>query len=133
MPHNIRHFAIHAEDTERARAFYQGVFGWRFEDWGPPGFYRVHTGTPDDPGIHGALQQRPKGEEGPGMRGFECSVSVDDLEPIRDAVIAHGGTITYPEHEIPGVGRLFQFEDTEGNVLCAMQYEPGMERPSFDP
>jgi len=42
---NIRHFAIGADDLDRARAFYESVFGWRFEAWGPPGFYLIHTGT----------------------------------------------------------------------------------------
>ncbi len=132
MPHNIRHFAITADDVERARTFYEEVFGWRFEEFGPPDFYRIHTGNPDDPGIHGALQKRQEQARGPGMRGFECTISVDELEAIREKVVKNGGTITYPENEIPGVGRLFQFEDTEGNVLCAMQYEPGREKPWFD-
>ena len=124
MPHNIRHFAIHADDVERARSFYEQVFGWRFHAFGPPEFYQVRTGTEQDPGIFGALQKRPHPVEGAGLRGFECTVSVDDLDEARRQVTAHGGKITFNEHEIPGVGRLFQFEDTEGNVLCAMQYEP---------
>lgn len=125
MPNNIRHFAIHADDVERARTFYEAAFGWRFEDWGPPDFYRIHTGTPHDPGIFGALQKRNKALEGPGLRGFECTIGVEDLDDSRRAVLEHGGRMIFPEHEIPGVGRLFQFEDTEGNVVCAMQYEPG--------
>ena len=35
---NVLHCAIRADDLERAREFYQQVFGWRFEDWGPPDF-----------------------------------------------------------------------------------------------
>jgi uncharacterized protein len=34
----LRHFAINADDTTRARAFYTGVFGWSFNAWGPPAF-----------------------------------------------------------------------------------------------
>jgi len=33
------------------------------------------------------------------------------------------GKITY-SGEIPGVGKIVSFEDTEGNIVCAMQYEP---------
>ena len=29
MPNHIRHFAIPADDVERACAFYQSAFGWR--------------------------------------------------------------------------------------------------------
>ena len=29
--------------------------------------------------------------------------------------------------DIPGVGRLVEFADTEDNIACAMQYEPGVD------
>ena len=61
---NVVHFAVHADDVERARAFYEAVFGWRFEAWGPPGFYRIHTGSSDGPGIEGALHTRHEPLEG---------------------------------------------------------------------
>ena len=122
MANNVVHFAIHADDVDRARAFYEGVFGWRFEAWGPPGFYRVFTGTDEDPGIEGALHGRNEALTGTGMRGFECTVSVADLAPIKDAVERHGGAVVMDEFEIPTVGTLIHIQDTEGNVLGAMKY-----------
>jgi predicted enzyme related to lactoylglutathione lyase len=124
MPNNVVHFAIHADDVQRARSFYANVFGWRFEAWGPPGFFRVFTGTDGDPGIEGALHERQEPLTGGGMRAFECTIAIDDLPAIRDAVVANGGTILYDEVEIPTVGRLVQFLDTEQNVVSAMHYEP---------
>jgi len=122
MSHNVVHFAIHADDVDRARRFYAAVFGWRFEAWGPPNFYRIHTGPPHDPGIEGALHERHEPLDGRGVRAFECTVAVDDLAATRSAVVAHGGTVRTTDIEIPGTGTLFQFLDTEGNVLCAMRY-----------
>jgi predicted enzyme related to lactoylglutathione lyase len=122
MANNVAHFAIHADDVDRARAFYEGVFGWRFEAWGPPGFYRIHTGTENDPGIEGALHARQEQLTGTGMRGYECTVSVDDLAAIKAAVERHGGTITMDEFEIPTVGTLIHIEDSEGNTVGAMHY-----------
>lgn len=123
MPNDIAHFAIHADDTERAKAFYQGVFGWTFEPWGPPNFWRIHT----SPGaIHGALQERREPVSGTGTIGYECSISVQDVRAIAAAIEAHGGTITMPPFEIQGVGTLAMFRDTEGNVVGAMQYEEGV-------
>jgi len=119
---NVVHFAIHADDVDRARRFYQAVFGWRFEAWGPPGFFRIHTGTPDDAGIEGALHQRDEPLTGTGVRGFECTVSVADLGPVRDSVVSAGGTVLLDGFEIPTVGTLLQFVDTEGNVVSAMRY-----------
>jgi predicted enzyme related to lactoylglutathione lyase len=126
MPHNIVHFAIHADDVDRARRFYEAVLGWRFEPWGPPGFYNVMTGDAGSPGIHGALHSREAPLTGSGTRGFTCTVAVEDLQTIRDKVIANGGTITHEQVEIPTVGTLTQFLDTEGNELAAMVYEREM-------
>lgn len=123
MANNVAHFAIHADDVERARSFYEAVFGWRFEAWGPPGFYNIVTGDEDRPGIMGALHGRPEESPGSGHSGFMCTVAVDDVGAIRNLVIACGGTVTYEEVTIPSVGTLTQFLDTEGNELAAMRYE----------
>ena len=122
MPNNIAHFDLQADDVERARRFYERVFGWRFEAWGPPDFYLIHTGPPEDPGIHGSVSKRLEPVTGKGRIGFECTISVTDLGAIKTAVVANGGKIVFDEHEIAGVGRLIRFEDTEGNVACAMHY-----------
>ena len=53
MPNNVKHFAVHAEDVDRARKFYEGTLGWRFIPWGPPNFYLIKTGTEEDPGGQG--------------------------------------------------------------------------------
>jgi len=126
MAHNIVHFAIHADDVERARRFYEAVFDWRFEAWGPPGFYNVITGDDERPGIFGALHAREEPLSGTGTRGFTNTVAVDDIAAIREKVVANGGTITYEEIEIPSVGTLTQFLDPEGNELAAMKYEMPM-------
>jgi predicted enzyme related to lactoylglutathione lyase len=127
MPKNVVHFAIHADDVERARRFYESVFDWRFEAWGPPGFYNVDTGTDDQPGIHGALHKRAEPLSGTGMRGFTCTVAVDDLADVRARVVANGGSVVHDEMEIPTVGRHIACLDTEGNEFAAMDYE----RPMF--
>ena len=125
MTANIFHFAIHADDVERARRFYEAVFDWRFERWGPEGFYTIHTGDEDDPGIRGALHERGEPLTGTGVRGFECTVAVTDLDRVREAIIANGGKVRHDVVEIPSIGTLTQFEDTEGNLVTAMRYADG--------
>lgn len=123
MAHNVTHFAICADDLPRAKAFYENVFGWRINPWGPPDFYMIQTGPDDDPGIHGSLQKRetPTGESG--LRAFECTIGVDDVDAIIAAIEAHGGKIRMPKFNIVGVGWVVQFDDPEGNVVSAMQYD----------
>jgi len=119
MPNDIAHFAIHADDCERAKSFYQRVFGWTFEPWGPPGFWRIET----SPGaIHGALQERREPVTGTGTIGFECTIAVEDVEACSAAIEKHGGKVTHQPYLIETVGTLIMFEDTEGNVVGAMQY-----------
>jgi predicted enzyme related to lactoylglutathione lyase len=124
MPNHISHFSIHADDCGRACKFYGDVFGWKFQAWGPPGFFLIDTGSG---GIHGAVQQRrePLASQetaGKPMLGYECTVGVDDVEAIAKSIVQHGGKILMPPSEIPTVGTLIQFRDTEGNVACAMKY-----------
>lgn len=125
MANNVNHFAIHADDVERARSFYEQVFGWRFTPWGPPGFFQIETGTPEDPGIAGALHGRQEPLTGTGMRGYECTISVDDLDAIRTAAVDNGAQILIEEFTIPTVGTMAKILDTEGNVVTAMRYRSG--------
>lgn len=123
MPNHVVHFAIHADDCQRAKAFYEAVFGWTHEPWGPPDFWRIHTG---EGGIMGALQKRRQPLSGEGVRAFECTIGVDDVAAITTAVEKHGGTITMKPFLLEGVGTLVHFEDPEGNAVGAMQYLPGV-------
>ena len=53
MPNDLDFFAINADDVPRARKFYETVFGWSFEPWGPPNFYLIDTSN--EPAVKGAL------------------------------------------------------------------------------
>jgi uncharacterized protein len=121
MPSNLAFFAVHADDLPRARRFYENVFGWRFEPWGPPGFFLIATGDKEDPGVQGALQKRHEVVPGQRMTSYECTISVADIDAAAAAVAANGGKIIMPKCEIPTVGWLIKFQDPEGNIVCAKQ------------
>ena len=123
MPNNLASFAIHADDVDRARAFYEAVFGWAFEPWGPPGFYLIHTGDEASPGVQGLMHSRQVPRSGTGLNGVEPTFAVEDVDAIATAVAANGGTLTYGKAEIPTVGTLIRFLDTEGNDIGAMRYD----------
>jgi uncharacterized protein len=123
MPNNLKHFAVHADDVNRARTFYENVLGWQFTPWGPPGFFLIKTGTEEDPGVQGALQGRRDIVAGKPTFGFECTIGVAAIDETIAAVEANGGRVVMPKFTIPTVGTLIFFEDTEGNVVGAMQYD----------
>ena len=118
----VRHFAINADDIDRARQFYAQVFGWRFHAWGPPGFFMIETGAADNtPAVNGSLQERRSLVDGERMTGFECTITVADIATAERDIVAAGGTILMPTATIPTVGHLLWFRDSEGNVAGAMQ------------
>ncbi|HEX5228704.1 MAG TPA: VOC family protein [Bryobacteraceae bacterium] len=112
-------FAINADDVPRARDFYQKVFGWTFEPWGPPNFYRIHTG----PGTFysGGLQERRELVPGGRMIGFECTITVDDLDETIRAIESNGGKMVTEKFVIPDIVTVAYFQDTEGNVAGVSQ------------
>jgi uncharacterized protein len=120
----VAHFAINADNVDRALRFYQKVFGWKFQAYGPPGFYMVdeqsaRTTVP----LRGSLQKRREIVSGVPMRGFECTISVDDIETTGAAIEKNGGKIVMPICTLAGVGQLLFFQDPEGNIAGAMQYD----------
>ena len=127
MSNEVRHFAINADDLPRARQFYERVFGWKFEAWGPPGFFMVATGA-KEPRVLGSLQQRRELVPGRAMHGFECTIGVEqDVDKVAALVKKNGGRVVMEKATIAGVGDLIWFEDPEGNLAGAMRYDPAAE------
>ena len=118
MPDALRHFAINCDDVGRAKKFYEGVFGWRFQPWGPPGFFNTA-----DAEAMGALQPRRELVPGVRMTGFECTFGVTNIDATVAAIELAGGKIVMPKVTIPTVGTLVFFQDPEGNLAGAMQYD----------
>src|SRR4249920_4250119 len=101
MPNNIDFFAINADDVPRARKFYEAVFGWGFEPWGPPNFYLIETGQEPITPVRGALQERRELARDQKMIGFECTISVENIDRTIRAIEANGGRMAAPKFHIP--------------------------------
>jgi len=122
MPH-LAHFAINADDVDRARRFYERVFGWTFKAWGPPGFYQIDMGPGSPAAAMGALQGRRDLVKGQRSTGYECTISVPSIDATAAAVLANGGKTVLEKSIIVGVGALMFFQDPEGNVFGAMEFD----------
>lgn len=120
----VAHFAINADDVDRALRFYQKVFGWKFQAYGPPGFYMVdEKSARATVPLRGSLQKRREIVPGVPLRGFECTISVDDIHATGAAIEKNGGKIVMPICTLAGIGQLLFFQDPEGNIAGAMQYD----------
>lgn len=127
MPRVI-HFEIHAENPERAIAYYTTLFGWKFDKWpGPMDYYVIRTGEPGTPGIDGGMILRRGEGPNPGqpVNAFVCTIDVANLDETLDLAGKSGGTISVPRMPIPGVGWLAYLTDTEGNIVGVMQADAG--------
>lgn len=115
MTQSAKHHTIHyveftTPDIAGTKAFYEKVFGWTFQDWGPDyiSFGIEHSG------INGGFQ---KGAVKASAGAPLVVLYSRDLKATEQAVVAAGGSIVVPTFEFPG-GRRFHFSDGHGNVLA---------------
>jgi hypothetical protein len=79
----------------------------------------ARTGDKKEPGIDGAIQSRQK----PGDTVVN-TIDVTDLDETIKKIEKNGGKIVVPKMDIPRVGTMVYFMDTEGVVQGAMQMSP---------
>jgi len=103
----IDYIEFPAADLPATQRFYQTVFGWQFEEYGPE-----YTSFSDGRMTGGFYQAD-------GLRAAQPLVIMyaTDLEAVESAVRAAGGAITKAIFSFPG-GRRFHFTDPNGNELA---------------
>lgn len=119
MENKPTHIGIYIDNMERAKNFYSLLFGWNFNNYGPSDFLQIKSNNE----TIGALQARKYSPIKTKINGFECTIKVKNIEETLKVVLENGGTVVLPKTKIPSVGWIIKFLDTEGNLLCAMEYE----------
>ncbi len=121
----VVHFEIHAENPERAIAFYKDLLQWEFTKWeGPFPYYLIKTGPDGQPGINGGMMQRKSGVQGEGVNSYVCTAQVDNLDESLAKALKIGAALALPKMPVPGVGWLAYIKDTESNILGLHQFDP---------
>jgi hypothetical protein len=115
MPRVI-HFEISVDDPERAKKFYEDVFGWKIEKWGPVDYWLIMTGDKSEPGIDGAIKKRGTPQE-----STINTINVPSIDEFIKKVKKNGGKVLMPKMTIPGIGYNTYCQDTEGNVFGIME------------
>ena len=125
------HFEIHASDVAAAKAFYEGLFGWRFNAMpgGEDVDYHLIEG-PDiglDKGVTGGLMHRMGDAPAPGapIRGGTMTFEVENCDERYAWALANGGAEALPPQDYPGIGRCAYVEDGQGNVVGMITPEGG--------
>ena len=112
MPHKdktINYVEFPLTDPAGTKRFYEAVFGWEFQEWGPK--YLSFSGAGLDGGFNGE-DETPV--QNPGVLVILFS---DDLETALGKVKAAGARIIRDIYSFPG-GRRFHFADLNGNELA---------------
>ncbi|MBL7932840.1 MAG: VOC family protein [Bacteroidia bacterium] len=124
MSNKLTHFAIHTDDMERAKKFYNQVFEWGFNGYGQEDFLQIKADNTENGELIGALQSRKYSPVPEKIIGLECTIAVENIDDITERVKNNGGKVLMEKTAIPYVGWIAKFLDTEGNLICAMQYNP---------
>jgi uncharacterized protein len=119
MAGSIVHFELPAQDTQRARGFYQSVFGWKFRDWEGPIEYHMTDGVEPV----GAVYPQQSGESGP-IVYFDT----DDID-ASVAKIRELGGVADEKQPIPGIGWFARCKDTEGNAFSLYEADESVPAP----
>jgi uncharacterized protein len=123
MKNKMTHFAIHIDNIDRAKNFYDDVFEWGFQSYGQSDFLQIKADKTETGELIGALQSRKYSPVPEKIIGLECTVSVENVDDILEKVKTNGGQLLMPKTAIPYVGWIAKFLDTEGNLICVMQYD----------
>ncbi len=119
----VVHFEIRCGDLDRAERFYPDVFGWEIQRYeGAPVDYRLVTTGPDaEPGINCALVEHRGEIDGQAVIAYVNTIAVEDLAAAEEQIATSGGELVLERMEVPGVGHLAYFKDTEGNIFGALE------------
>jgi len=119
----VPHFEIYAQDTDAARAYYSGLFGWTFDPMpgGEAVEYHLAKGPGFGPGtaLTIGLLHRPDAAHpaGSAVRGGTMTFDVADCDERYAWALAHGGAEALPPTDFPGIGRVAYVEDGQGNIV----------------
>ena len=115
----ITHFDVPADLPERARGFYEKLFGWRIEQLpGPATYYMLETKDLDGKtGTGGGITRRESHRQA-GITNFIGLASVDDAARVG---VVLGDKVIQPKQAVPGWGYLALCTDTENNVFGRFQ------------
>ena len=110
---------LSTNDTEAAKAFYTGLFGWEYDDMplGDFGFYTMYQ--IDGHNVAGMGPMPPDME---GVPPFWSSyVKHSDVDSIAAKTEEAGGTVMMPPMDIFDSGRMGMFQDPTGAVFGVWQ------------
>jgi len=118
VANGICHIEIGYENIDRVNKFYTDVFGWTCT--AAPGFegYLLFKSNDPDHKVCGGFFKREKDEK---INYPALHLHVDDIDSHIEKIKAAGGQLFKEKFELPNVGYLAFFKDTEDNTMSLFQ------------
>ena len=130
MP-TIVHFEIPVDDVDRAKKFYNDLFGWKIEkisgstEDNSSKLTSAATGQPIEYWIITTMDDKGNKAVGAGMMKRQMPehhitnyIGVDSVDEYSSKIEKLGGKVFAPKHAVPGMGYFALCSDTENNVFA---------------
>jgi predicted enzyme related to lactoylglutathione lyase len=117
----IVHFDISADNPDRAKKFYEAIFGWKIGPLGGiPDYYEIQTTDLNGlKSIGGGLTRR----ENPQQTCITNFIGVSSIDETIAKLTGFGGKVIQPKQSVPGYGFMAVCTDTENNLFGLFQEE----------
>ena len=123
----VVHFEIPANNTTRAKRFYEKMFGWNISFMKGFDYFSIkakgeYQGKPA--GIDGGMMKRTaKGQP------LTFYVMVGSVDAALKKAVANGGKVCMPKTSIGDMGFIGAFSDPEGNLVGLTEMSAKMKKP----
>lgn len=114
MGNAVLHFEFPVEDAERAREFYEKLFGWQFEKMEGFDYWMIKTN--EGQGIDGGMMKREMPQQ-----THVNYVNVESVDEHSSKAEELGAQVVVPKQEIPGIGIFAIIMDQDGNPIGLWQ------------
>jgi hypothetical protein len=115
----VSHFEIPADNVDRAKKFYEEVFGWRISSYPEMDYNFVYTVDVDENqmpkesgAINGGLYKRSDAGE-----PASIVITVSSIDESIKKVESAGGQVLVPKQDVGDMGVYARVKDSEGNVV----------------
>ncbi|MFK0008428.1 VOC family protein [Paenarthrobacter sp. NPDC090520] len=107
-------------DTEKAKSFYNALFGWTYETGDEEKYGGYITASKDGKLIAGIMQKREDMGSMPDL--WSTYLRTDDIKTTTEAAAANGGQVFMEPMDVPEQGSMAMYGDSSGASIGAWQF-----------
>jgi predicted enzyme related to lactoylglutathione lyase len=107
-------------DPEKAKSFYNSLFGWTYETGDQEMYGGYITASKDGKMVAGIMQKQEDMGQMPDV--WSTYLRTDDIKATTEAAVANGGQVYMEPMEVPEQGTMAMYADSSGAAIGAWQF-----------